>query len=156
MNFNSFTKNIWATIERFKQPVWIVKKIPNTSCSCVNHATKQASNTCKKCLGLGTNIKIYRTYAVVREGKEQEAVFSDTTLSSTPKMVYFKFGTALIDKDDYMVDKEDIYTVFAKQYIKGEDGQPNTIKCMCPSLKMDSKIILKNFKEVLSRNGYTI
>ena len=41
MIFNSFTKNIWNTIERFKQPVWIVKKIPHTSCTCVNHSTKQ-------------------------------------------------------------------------------------------------------------------
>lgn len=156
MFFNSFTKNIWNTIERFKQPVWIVKKIPHTSCTCVNHSTKQASNSCKKCLGLGSKIKIYKTYAVVREGKEQETVFSDTTASSTPKMIYFKFGTALIEKDDYVVDKEDIYTVFTKQYLKGEDGQPNAIKCMCPSVKMDSKIILKNFKEVLSKYGHTI
>lgn len=156
MKFNSFSKNIWASIERFKQPVWIVKKIPNTSCACVDHATKQASNSCKKCLGLGSKIKIYKTEAVVREGKEQESIFSDTTLSSTPKMVYFKFGTALIEKDDYMVDKESIFSVFAKQYLKGENGQTNTIKCICPELKMDSKIILKNFKEVLSKNGYKI
>lgn len=156
MIMNQFSKNMWDTLDRFRQPVWIVKSIPNTSCTCVDHSSKQASNSCKKCLGLGTKIKIYKTSAVVREGKEQESVFSDTTLSSTPKMTYFKFGEALIEKDDYMVDKEDIYSVFTKQYLKGEDGQPHTIKCMCPPLKMDSKIILKNFKEVLSRNGYKI
>lgn len=156
MEFNSFSKNIWKSIDRFKQPVWVVKKIENTSCTCVDHTTKQASNSCPKCLGLGTLIKIYRTSAVVRESKDQESVFSDTRTSSTPKIVYFKFGEALIDKDDYLIDKEDIYTVFTKQYLKGEDGQAHTIKCMCPSMKLDSKIILKNFKEVLSRNGYKI
>lgn len=156
MDFNAFSKNMWKNIDRFKHPVWVVKKIPHTSCTCVDHSSKQASNSCKLCLGLGSKIKIYRTEAVVRETKEQESVFSDTTLSATPKMVYFKFGHALIEKDDYMVDKEDIYSVFAKQYIKGEDGQAHTIKCMCPPLKMDSKIILKNFKEVLTRNGYTL
>lgn len=156
MIFNSFSKNIWACIERFKHPVWVVKKIDNTSCICVDHTTKQAKHSCKKCLGLGGKIKIYKTSAVVREGKEQETVFSDTTLTTTPKMVYFKFGTALIEKEDYIVDKEDIYTVLTKQYLKGEDGQANTIKCLCPAVKMHSKVILKNFKEVLSKNGYTI
>jgi hypothetical protein len=156
MIFNDFSKNIWACIERFKQPVWVVKKINNTTCTCVDHTTKQASNSCKICLGLGSKIKIYKTFAVVREGKEQETVFSESTLTNTPKMIYFKFGTALIEKDDYVVDTEDIYSVLSRQYLKGEDGQANTIKCVCPPLKMDSKIILKNFKEVLSKNGYKI
>ena len=156
MIFNNFSKNMWNTLDRFKNSVWVVKRIPNTCCTCVDHTTKQASNSCKICLGLGTKIKIYKTSAILRESKEQESVFSDARISSTPKVAYFKFGEALIEHEDYVVDKEDIYMVFTKQYIKGEDGQPHTIKCLCPHLKMDSKKILKNFKEVLAKYGHKI
>lgn len=93
---------------------------------------------------------------MLREGREQEAVFTDTKLSTTPKMSYFKYNTIFVNNGDYIVDKEDIYSVVTKQYLRGEDGQPNTVKLVCPSLKMDSKIILKNFKEVLAKHGYTI
>ena len=109
-NYNRFTHNIWDSIERFSQDVWVVKSIPNIKCTCIDHSTKQASKSCKKCLGIGTRIKIYKTRAVLREGKEQEAVFSDTTLSSTPKVAYFKYSEVVIDTDDYVVDLEDIYT----------------------------------------------
>ena len=156
MKMPSVSLNIWDCIDRFKNPCWVVKRIPNTLCKCVDHTTKQASNSCELCLGLGAKIKIYKTSAVMREGKEQESVFSDTKLSATPKMIYFKFGEALIEKDDYVVDKEDIFIVFTKQYLKGEDGQAHTIKCLCPPLKMDSKIIHKNFKEILNKYGHKI
>lgn len=156
MNPIPFTTNIWDAIERFSYDVWIVKRVPNILCTCYDHETKQARNDCPKCLGQGTKIKIFKSRCVLREGKEQESIFSDTRASNTPKMGYFKYGSIQIEKDDYVIDKEDIYTIFTKQYLRGEDGQPNAIKCTCPPIKMDSKIILKNFKEVLLRNGYTL
>lgn len=152
---NKFSYNIWKSIERFSHDVWIIKKISNVDCTCVDHATKQPSYSCPKCFGIGKRVKIYKTKAVLREGKEQESIFSNNTVSNTPKMVYFKYGI-VIEKDDYMIDKEDIYSVFTKQYLRGEDGEPNTIKCTCPPIKMDSKIIVKNLKEVLAKYGYTI
>lgn len=152
---NQFTFNIWKSIERFSYDVWIVKRIPTVTCTCVNHTTKQPKNDCKKCLGTGTKIKIYKARAVLREAKDQESVFSDTRLSSTPKITYFKYGT-FIEKDDYIIDKENIYSPVTKQYLRGENGDPNTIKCVSPAIKMDSSIIIKNFKEVLLKYGYTV
>lgn len=153
---NNFTHNIWSSIERFSYDVWVVKCLPNVYCSCVDHESRQAKNDCKKCLGTGKKIKIYKTKAVLREGTEQESIYSNATITTTPKMCYFKYGSAIIEKDDYVIDKEDIYSVLTKQYLRGEDGEPNTIKCTCPALKMDSKIILKNFKEVLNKYGHTL
>lgn len=152
---NQFSYNIWDSIERFSYNVWIIKRIKGINCTCVNHETKQPKNSCPKCFGTGNKVKLYRTKAVLREGKEQESIFSDATVSNTPKMGYFKYGV-LIEKDDYVIDKEDVYTVFTKQYLRGEDGEPNTVKCTCPPIKMDSKIIIKNLKEVLASYGYTI
>lgn len=152
---NNFTMNIWDSIERFSYNVWIIKRVKNITCTCVDHETKQATNSCPKCFGTGNKVKLYRTKAVLREGKEQEAIFSDSTVSNTPKMGYFKYGI-IIEKNDYVIDKEDIYSVFTKQYLRGEDGEPNTIKCTCSPIKMDSKIIIKNLKEVLASYGYKI
>lgn len=151
---NNFTYNIWNSIERFSYDIWILKRINNTTCTCVDHETKQASNSCKKCFGTGKRVKLYKMNAVVREGREQESIFSGN-ISITPKMVYFKYGV-VIEKDDLIIDKEDIYTVLTTQYLRGEDGEPNTVKCSCPTLKMDSKIILENIKEVLASYGHTI
>lgn len=154
-NPKKFKFNIWDSIERFSYDVWIVKRIPSIECTCVDHVTKQPSNSCKKCLGTGTKIKIYKAPAVLREAKEQEAVFSDTRLSSTPKIAYFKYGT-LIEAGDYVIDKENIFSAITKQYIRGEEGIPTAIKCLCPAIKSDSAIILSNFKEVLHKYGHTI
>lgn len=153
---NRFTGNIWESIEKFSYDVWVISKVDPIKCTCIDHDTKQPSNSCNKCFGLGTKVKIYKTKGVLREGREQEAVFTDTKLSTTPKMSYFKYNTIFVNNGDYIIDKEDIYSVVTKQYLRGEDGQPNTVKLVCPSLKMDSKIILKNFKEVLAKHGYTI
>lgn len=152
---NNFTMNIWDSIERFSYNVWIIKRVKNITCTCVDHETKQPTNSCPKCFGTGNKVKLYRTKAVLREGKEQEAIFSDSTVSSTPKMGYFKYGI-IIENSDYVIDKEDVYSVFTKQYLRGEDGEPNTIKCTCAPIKMDSKIIIKNLKEVLASYGYKI
>lgn len=152
---NNFTMNIWDSIERFSYNVWIIKRVKNIACTCVDHETKQATNSCPKCFGTGNKVKLYRTKAVLREGKEQEAIFSDSTVSNTPKMGYFKYGT-IIENNDYVIDKEDVYSVFTRQYLRGEDGEPNTIKCTCSPIKMDSKIIIKNLKEVLASYGYKI
>ena len=152
---NNFTMNIWDSIERFSYNVWIIKRVKNIACTCVDHETKQATSSCPKCFGTGNKVKLYRTKAVLREGKEQEAIFSDSTVSNTPKMGYFKYGT-IIENNDYVIDKEDVYSVFTRQYLRGEDGEPNTIKCTCSPIKMDSKIIIKNLKEVLASYGYKI
>lgn len=152
---NQFSLNMWNSIERFAYDIWIIKRVNGIKCTCVDHATKQPKNNCNKCFGTGTKVKLYKTKAVLREGKEQESVFSDATVSNTPKMVYFKYGT-IIEKDDYVIDQDDVYSVFTKQNLRGEKGEPNTVKCTCPPIKMDSKIIIKNLKEVLASYGYTI
>lgn len=143
-----FTHNIWDSIDRFKQTVWIVKQIKSIKCGCVNHETLEALNSCKRCLGTGNKIKIYQAECVLKEDSLEDNLIS--------KKAYFKYGTIQIDHGDYIVDLEDIYSVYTKQYIRGEHGEPTAIKCVCPHIKMDSKIILKNFKEIIEKYGYKL
>lgn len=147
-----FRNNIWESISKFSYPVWVVKRFPTIKCTCIDPVTKEANPKCKKCLGLGTKIKLYKANATTREIKETEALNPYRTDLTTAKIIYFKYG-ALLEKDDIIVDNEFIFNILTLQLIRGEDGTPNAIKCVCPPMKLDTKIFLKNFNEVIAKGG---
>lgn len=99
-------------------------------------------------MGLGKKIKIQRVKGASRETKEFESLRAEFP-TVTPKIFYIKTKFP-INKQDLIVDEEDIYTVYATQFHRGLNGKYKFTRCICPSLKINRDIILKNFKEVLN------
>lgn len=137
-------------IDNWKYDFWVIKQISPMKCKCVNPTSKEPDLNCKLCLGLGYKIKIFKVTGASRESKEFEALRAEFP-TVTPKIFYIK-NKIFIEKQDLIVDKENIYSVYATQFHRGLNGKFKFTRCVCPTLKMNNKQILKNFKEVLNEH----
>lgn len=117
-------------------------------CKCVDPTSKEPDPKCKLCLGLGTKIKIFRVTGASRESKEFEALRAEFP-TVTPKIFYVK-TKLFIEKQDLIVDEENLYSVYATQFHRGLNGEYKFTRCVCPMQKMNNGLVLRNFKEVLS------
>lgn len=135
-------------IERYSYSFYLIKKVKGISCTCTNNISKEADPNCKRCLGLGTKIKIYKVKGASRETKEYEATKSENT-SATPKIFYI-LGNQYVNKDDVIVDSENVYKVYTMQHHRGEQGKQEFTRCVCPNNKYNKILFLKNFKELLN------
>ena len=140
-------RTVSRLIDRYGYWFYVVKCIPGTECSCVNHTTKAADIKCKHCLGTGHKIKIIKVFGSIREKNERETE-ANTYVNSTHKIVYIK-GMHNIKKDDIVIDNEDIYHVLSRQYHKGEKGEFAFTRLVCPYIKGNVSHIIRNFKELL-------
>ena len=58
-----FDSKIQKVIRKFSYPVWFIHRDSKILCTCVNFATKQPNQHCKKCLGTGRKIYIKKIQA---------------------------------------------------------------------------------------------
>lgn len=142
------SKTVNYLIDRYGYYFYIIRCVPETECSCVNHTTRSSDPKCKKCLGTGHKIKIKKVFGTIREIKERESE-SVINVNSTPKIVYIK-GMLRINKDDLVVDNEDVYHVLACQHHKGEKGEFAFTRLICPFTKTNPAHFIRNFKELLN------
>lgn len=141
---HSFAQEV---IDSWKYKFWVVKKIDNIKCKCIDPVTKQPKLTCKSCLGLGYKIKIFQVEGTSRESREFEALRAEFP-TVTPKIFYIK-NKLFIEKDDLIIDRENMYRVYAIQFHRGLNGEFKFTRCVCPSQKNNNKQIIKNFKEII-------
>lgn len=139
------------SIDKYSYKFWVIKKVHDVKCKCVDATTKEADPNCKICLGLGYKLRIYRVKGASRESKEFETIKSDN-VSVTPKVFYVK-TKLYIDKSDVIVDEEDAYSVYARQYHRGINGEFKFTRCVCPNMKHNRNKFLKNFKELLNEHN---
>lgn len=143
----SNSKTVELLLNRYGYYFYIIKRYPASKCKCVDPVTKDANPKCKKCLGLGTQIKIHKVFGVIREVKEREISIAQN-ISVSPKIVYIK-GLCYVNKDDVVIDSENIYHVFNFQYHRGEDGNFQFTRLICPNTKANPSSLVRNFKELL-------
>lgn len=135
-------------IDAWDYPFWIVKKVSQIQCKCVDPTTKQPKLNCKQCLGLGCKIKIYQAKGASRESREFEALRAEFP-TVTPKIFYVK-TKLFIEKQDLIIDEEGVYTVYVAQFHRGLNGKYKFTRCVCPNQKLGKQQVLKNFKELLN------
>ena len=140
-------RTVSKLIDRYGYWFYVVKCVPGTECACVNHTTHTADPKCKHCLGTGHKIKIVKVFGSIREKNERETE-ANTDVNSTHKIVYIK-GMHRINKDDLVIDNEDVFRVLACQYHKGERGEFAFTRLICPYVKANVSYTLRNFKELL-------
>lgn len=148
MGFNkSFAQEV---IDSWNYDFWVIKKIPNSVCKCIDKTSKQADINCPLCLGLGNKIKIYKVKGASRESKEFEALRAEFP-TVTPKIFYIK-TKLFIDKEDMIIDDECAYTVYATQFHRGLNGEFKFTRCVCPSVKFNRYNIIKTFRKLLNEH----
>lgn len=147
------SKTINSVIDRYGYSFYIVRRIHNINCKCVDPTTKEANPNCKMCLGTGKKIKIYKKFGVGREIKSAETYRSSEAGTVTPKIFYVK-GSFYANKEDLIIDSEDVFVIFNTQYHRGEHGAPGFTRLIAPNKKFDKAKLMKNFKELL--NEYNI
>lgn len=140
-------RTVSKLIDRYGYWFYVVKCVPGTECVCVNHTTHTADPKCKHCLGTGHKIKIIKVFGSIREKNERETE-ANTDVNSTHKIVYIK-GMHRINKDDLVIDNEDVFRVLTCQYHKGEKGEFAFTRLVCPYVKANVSYTLRNFKELL-------
>ena len=79
-------RTVSRLIDRYGYWFYVVKCVPGTECSCVNHTTKAADIKCKRCLGTGHKIRIIKVFGSIREKNERETE-ANTLVNSTHKVV---------------------------------------------------------------------
>lgn len=135
-------------IDRYGYYAYWVKLNKSMRCECINPSTKEPNKECRKCLGTGYYISIYKVWMASREGKEYESDRAQS-FAVTPKVLYFK-GFVDFSKDDLIIDSESVYTIYTYQYIRGKEGHFAYTKAMAPDLKLNRSQFLKMFKELLN------
>lgn len=134
-------------IDKYGYYFYIVKRIPNIKCQCVNPTTTSPDPKCKRCLGTGNKIIIEKVYGSIREPKDRESGASGR-MTVTFKVIYLR-GKVRVSKDDIVIDDENIYRIFTSQFHKGEAGEFAFTRLTCPYTKESSAHIIRNFKELL-------
>ncbi len=145
-------KTINSVIDRYGYTFYVIRRVPNIDCKCVDPTTKDADPKCKLCLGTGKKIKIYKVFGVSREIKNAESYRSSESGTVTPKIFYIK-GSFFINKEDIIIDSEDMFVVFNMQYHRGEHGAPGFTRVIAPNKKFDKIYAIKNFKELLNEHN---
>lgn len=140
-------RTVKLLLDRYGYYFYVIKRFPAAKCSCVDPTTKDANSKCKKCLGLGTQIKIYKVFGVIREAKEREISIAQS-ISVSPKIVYIK-GIFYANKDDVIIDSENVYHILNFQYHRGENGDFQFTRFICPNTKSNAAPLIRNFKELL-------
>lgn len=146
--FNKMESFAQEVIDAWDYTFWVVKQISHMQCTCVDPTTKQARLDCKKCLGLGCKIKIYKARGASRESNEFESLRAEFP-TVTPKIFYIK-SKLFIEKQDLIIDEEGVYNVYASQFHRGLNGEYKFTRCVCPNQKLGKYQLLKNFKELLN------
>ena len=124
------SKTVRLLLERYGCWFYIIKRIPDTKCKCVHPTSGAPDPKCKE-----------------SDLKERENNVTGN-ISSTPKICYIK-GYYRLDKDDVVIDDEDVFHVLSIQHHKGEKGEFAFTRLILPYTKSSPVHLIRNFKELL-------
>lgn len=140
-------KGIKNIIHQFQYDIYRVAVDKTVHCVCRGFTTGQGDPACKKCLGTGSKIRIYQT-----KGASQESSSSFRSQGNDEKglaTIYYIDSDYHYNEEDIIVDGDKAYIVHRIERKKGTNKDYVYQKCLCITMKTDSKIFLKNFKEIV-------
>ena len=143
-------ETVKRVLKRYGYYFYVIKRFPNIKCSCLDPVTKDSNPNCPKCLGTGSKIKIYKVFGCLREAKEREISIAQN-MSASPKIAYIK-GLHRYEKDDIIVDDENVYHIAALQWHKGEKGEFAFTRAICPFTKGGDASFIRNFYKIINEH----
>lgn len=145
---NSFDGGILNMIKIHSYDVFIVNRIKNVKCTCVEHSTKQANIACEKCLGTGNKIKIRKIHCAAQDTKLPPTFRADTFMVARN---YFIENKYIVNEEDIIVDRNGVYVIFEIQNLLSIKGTLPYMKANSTKKKYDLKIFLSNFNKIISQ-----
>lgn len=153
MDVNYWHSKIKETIEKMSYEVFVIHRINDVICPCVNSATKQAEPGCKMCLGTGNKVKI-RKIKVAANDIEGNASGSRSVRGSAATTVTKKYFVDVkypVGDYDIIVDDDELMYVFRVYTMKGFNGEVTHNQIEAFPKRNDHDIILKNFNEIMKK-----
>ena len=134
-------------IDRHAYECYYVRRIPNTMCTCVNHATKQANPDCPKCLGLGRKIEIGNIWTAAQDTKLPPTFRSENFVVVRN---YYMQNIPGLAEEDYIIDNGFAFKIFEiKEHISLEGTIPYHMMNAAKK-KFDSDLFMKNFNNIIN------
>lgn len=144
------SRTVKLLLDRYGYYFYVIKRFPNVKCTCLNPVTKDANQDCPMCLGTGSKIKIYKVFGCIREQKEREISIAQN-MSSSPKIAYIK-GLKRYEKDDIIIDDENVYHMASLQWHRGEHGEFAFTRAVCPYTKSNDAPLIRNFYKIINEH----
>jgi hypothetical protein len=147
---DGFNEGVLNIINKLSYEFFVIKRNNSVKCTCIDFTTKEADPTCKKCLGTGNKITIKKI-----KGASQ---MTDLASSMRPngglmlaRFYYIDFKELVMEDGDIIIDNNQVYYAYQIQSYKSFSGTDVYQKCLFCVKKEDTKILLKNFNEIVSR-----
>jgi hypothetical protein len=145
-----FDKRVLDMLKKFMHDVFIIQLDPVVKCTCVNFTTKQPDPSCKRCLGTGKKINI-KTISAASQDTNVPPMIRPSTEVVIARNYYFSLQDIRLKDNDLIVDDEEIFFCYQSQILRSFKGSEVYQKCLTIEKKLDSKILLKNFNEIVGR-----
>lgn len=146
---NNLNDKILDIINRCSYDMYVIHKYTNMICTCVNHETDQADIYCKKCLGTKYKISIRKIKAASQDSNIPTTLRTESFYVA--RNVYMKSNIECL-KDDIIIDNDDIYFILDIQNLFSLKGSVPYKKAIAVKKKFDTKIFIKNFKEIIKKS----
>lgn len=148
VNTEKFNNSICDIIDMHSYDIYVINRYNDIKCTCITHETAQADPKCKRCLGTGRKIRIIKTKGASQDTKLPPTFRSDNFIVA--RNFFIKTSNAFVKENDLIVDKENVYVAYENQEMTSLEGSLPYVKISTGKKKFDSKIFLKNFREIIN------
>lgn len=145
----SFDENILKILNKCAYKMFIVQQDADINCSCLNFTTKQAVDSCPKCLGTGKKIYIKKIAAVSQNNKTSFRGTGAGEIATTS--TYFAKGDTPIYQDNIIVNGNEVDVVQRVNAMRSNGPSPVYYRCESNPKKTNIKTFLQNFNKIIGR-----
>lgn len=143
---NSHTQGIMKIIKMNSYYCYLINRVEDIKCPCINHETKQPNADCKICLGTGNKIIITKMFCASQETKLPTTFRSDNFIVVRNFFIPKQYE---VKNNDLIIDKTGVFSIFEFQRMFSFEGTIPYTKATAGKKKFDSKIFRKNFEEII-------
>lgn len=145
--------NILNVILKFEKELFWIKRYPDFKCTCIDNKSSEPDPKCKKCLGTGTKIKIFKI-----TGAHLDSQVPATVRQSSDFIVSRDFyikSTYDVNEGDIIIDDNNAYKINKIKNNYGFKGENVYKKCLAPDKVGNEKPLINNFNMLLKKIGDT-
>lgn len=150
MDRDNYHKKVIRTIEECSYKFYVIKRMMDFNCPCINPTTKQANIECPKCLGTGKRITIKIIYGASNE--ELKGRLSNGTEATQIIKKYFVKEVYSVNELDIIVDNDSMFYVNRIEHVRGLKGTFTHQEVYSIKLKNDHDIRIKNFYSLIEKH----
>lgn len=138
-----FNNNVYRIMDMMSYKMFVINVDYKSPCTCLNYDTKQGDPDCKKCLSIGYRIKVKRV-----EGASMSSTLGNSQREIRDMVLgnlYFIKKKYDINRNDYIIDDQNIFHVTDKRMVKSFNGSHKYNKYLTTKKKHNSEKMLNNF-----------